>query len=381
MFVQPYLFFDGRCEEALEFYKAKLGAQVEMLMRWKDSPDKSMCNESNENKVMHCCFKVGDTAVMGSDGRNTGHPDFKGFALSITAKDEAEADKVFGALGEGGQVQMPMAKTFFSPRFGMVADKFGVGWMVMRRAIGASTTRSDWTIETGKTGSRQCRSSSITTRSRLSATRRSSPCMKTISRSSRSSSISATRNRVPLSVRSGRSQNSRSCATKRGNARSPRRRSSSNISTRSIPAPAKFVPADPELAWQTRMWDRFYDLYVHLQMQKITGDRLRPAGARDPFGVEQAKAALLRSYAMIDQAMDGKTCAMGDTYSLVDCAASPALFYASIAAPFDGARRNLAAYFNRLMSRPSYGRALKEAEPYFDLFPMETKPQLPKEIA
>ena len=147
------------------------------------------------------------------------------------------------------------------------------------------------------------------------------------------------------------------------------------------PGPAKLVPADPELAWQTRMWDRFYDLYVHLQMQKITGDRLRPAGARDPFGVEQAKAALLRSYAMIDQAMDGKTFAMGDTYSLVDCAASPALFYASIATPFDGAQRNLAAYFNRLMSRPSYGRALKEAEPYFDLFPMETKPQLPKEIA
>ncbi len=131
MFVQPYLFFDGRCEEALDFYKAKLGAQVEMLMRWKDSPDKSMCNEGNANKVMHCSFKIGDTAIMGSDGRNTGHPDFKGFSLSITAKDEAEADKLFGALGEGGQVQMPMSKTFFSPRFGMVADKFGVGWMVI----------------------------------------------------------------------------------------------------------------------------------------------------------------------------------------------------------------------------------------------------------
>lgn len=147
------------------------------------------------------------------------------------------------------------------------------------------------------------------------------------------------------------------------------------------PGPTKFVPADPELAWQVRMWDRFYDLYVHLQMQKITGDRLRPAGARDAFGVEQAKAMLLRSYAMIDQAMDGKTWAMGDTYSLVDCAASPALFYAAIAAPFDGAQLNLRAYFNRLMSRPSYRRALKEAQPYFYLFPMETKPQLPKEIA
>jgi glutathione S-transferase len=147
------------------------------------------------------------------------------------------------------------------------------------------------------------------------------------------------------------------------------------------PGRTKFVPADPERAWQTRMWDRFYDLYVHIQMQKITGDRLRPAGARDPFGVEQAKAMILRSYTMIDQAMDGKAWAMGDTYSLVDCAASPALFYAAIAVPFDGAHRNLRAYFDRLMSRPSYRRALKEAQPYFHLFPMDTKPQLPKEIA
>ena len=142
------------------------------------------------------------------------------------------------------------------------------------------------------------------------------------------------------------------------------------------PGPAKLVPADPEPAWQTRMWDRFYDLYVHLQMQKITGDRLRPAGARDSFGVEQAKAMLLRSYAMIDQAMDGKTWAMGDTYSLVDCAASPALFYGDTIVPFDAAQRNLKAYFERLMARPSYARALKEAEPYFTMFPMEKKPQI-----
>jgi len=131
MHVQPYLMFDGRCEEASEFYKKAIGADVEMLMRWKDSPDKSMCSPGNEEKVMHMQFKVGDTTIMASDGRNTGNPDFKGFALTINAKDETEADRLFNALADGGQVQMPMAKTFFSPRFGMVADKFGVGWMVI----------------------------------------------------------------------------------------------------------------------------------------------------------------------------------------------------------------------------------------------------------
>ena len=131
MQVQPYLFFDGRCEEAIEFYRKAIGAQVEMLMRWKDSPDKSMCTPNNENKVMHGSVKLGDSAVMVSDGRCEGKPAFHGFALTITAKTEAEADKLFGALSEGGQVQMPLAKTFFSPKFGMCADKFGVGWMVL----------------------------------------------------------------------------------------------------------------------------------------------------------------------------------------------------------------------------------------------------------
>jgi PhnB protein len=131
MQVQSYLFFDGRCDEALEFYKKTLGAKVEMLMRWKDSPDKSMCTPGNENKVMHSAFRIGETTLMASDGRNTGNPDFQGFALSINAKDETEADKLFGALGEGGKVTMPMTKTFFSPRFGMLADKFGVGWMIL----------------------------------------------------------------------------------------------------------------------------------------------------------------------------------------------------------------------------------------------------------
>ena len=131
MQVQPYLFFDGRCEEALDFYKKAIGANVEMMMRWMDCPDKSACTPQNENKVMHASVKVGDVSVMASDGRCEGKPDFKGFALSLTAKTEAEADKLFNALSTGGQVQMPLGKTFFSPKFGMVADKFGVGWMIL----------------------------------------------------------------------------------------------------------------------------------------------------------------------------------------------------------------------------------------------------------
>ena len=131
MQAQPYLFLDGRCEEAIEFYKKTLGVRVEMLMRFKESPDQTMCAPGNENKVMHSCLRIGETAVMASDGRNTGNPEFKGFALSLNAKDEAEADRLFSALGAGGQVTMPMTKTFFSPRFGMLADKFGVGWMII----------------------------------------------------------------------------------------------------------------------------------------------------------------------------------------------------------------------------------------------------------
>jgi len=131
MQVQPYLFFDGRCEEAIGFYKKALGAEVGMLMRWKDSPDKSMCTPANSEKVMHAAFQVRGDTIMASDGRNTGNPEFKGFALSINAKDEADADRMFNALAEGGQVTMPMSKTFFSPRFGMVADKFGMQWMII----------------------------------------------------------------------------------------------------------------------------------------------------------------------------------------------------------------------------------------------------------
>jgi PhnB protein len=131
MHVQPYLDFNGRCDEALEFYKKAVGAEVAVLMRWKDNPDKSMCTAENADKAMHSQFQIGDSTIMASDGRCTGKPNFHGIALTISAQTEAEADKLFNGLAEGGQVTMPLAKTFFSPKFGMVADKFGVGWMVL----------------------------------------------------------------------------------------------------------------------------------------------------------------------------------------------------------------------------------------------------------
>lgn len=145
------------------------------------------------------------------------------------------------------------------------------------------------------------------------------------------------------------------------------------------PGPTRLVPADADLAWQARMWDRFYDLYINVQLQKVVGDRLRPAEARDLFGVEQARAMIHTAYAMIEREMDGKTWAVGDDYGVVDCAASPALFYANCIVPIEGATANLKAYFGRLMARPSYGRALREAEPYFNLFPLDPKPQIPAE--
>ena len=132
--VQPYLFFDGKCEEAIEFYKHALGAQVNMLMRFKDSPEPPQpgCTPpGSENKVMHAQFQVGGTVIMASDGHCAGKANFQGFSLSLTVPTEAEADKAFNALADGGQVQMPLAKTFFSARFGMVADRFGVMWMVL----------------------------------------------------------------------------------------------------------------------------------------------------------------------------------------------------------------------------------------------------------
>jgi PhnB protein len=133
MQIQPYLFFDGRAEEAAEFYRVKLGAEITMLMRNKDAPEKpppGMLPPNSENKVMHMALKIGDTTVLASDGSCAGKPAFQGFSLSLTVKDEAEAGRLFAALADGGQVQMPLGKTFFSPAFGMVADRFGVAWMV-----------------------------------------------------------------------------------------------------------------------------------------------------------------------------------------------------------------------------------------------------------
>ncbi|HET7595155.1 MAG TPA: VOC family protein [Stellaceae bacterium] len=133
MQVQPYLFFDGRCEEAITFYRKTVGAEVIMLMRFKESPEPhqpGMLPPGAENKVMHAAFRVGDSTILASDGRCMGKPNFQGFALSLTVANEAEADQVFKSLSDGGQVQMAMTKTFFSPRFGMVADRFGVAWMV-----------------------------------------------------------------------------------------------------------------------------------------------------------------------------------------------------------------------------------------------------------
>jgi PhnB protein len=134
MIVQPYLFFDGRCEEALAFYQRALGAELTMMMRFKEAPDSpppGMVPAGSENKIMHAALRIGDTTVMASDGRCLGKPNFEGFALSITAANEAQADRTFAALADGGQVQMPLGKTFFSPRFGMVTDRFGVSWMVL----------------------------------------------------------------------------------------------------------------------------------------------------------------------------------------------------------------------------------------------------------
>ena len=132
MQVQSYLFFDGRCEEAIEFYKKTLGAKVEMMMRFKESPDSNhKITPGTENKIMHSSLRIGDTVVMASDGMGHGNPEFKGFSLSLNPKNAAEADRLFAALSDGGQVRQPLVKTFFSPSFGMLADKFGVGWMIM----------------------------------------------------------------------------------------------------------------------------------------------------------------------------------------------------------------------------------------------------------
>ena len=132
MQIQPYLFFEGRTEEALKFYEKALGAEVQMMMRYKDSPDSPPPGMNPPpNKIMHACVKIGDSQVMASDGMCSGNAIFGGFSLSFTAKDAADAKRRFDALADGGKVSMPLGETFFAKSFGMVHDKFGVGWMVI----------------------------------------------------------------------------------------------------------------------------------------------------------------------------------------------------------------------------------------------------------
>ncbi len=134
MSVQPYLFFEGRCDEALEFYGKAIGAQVDMLMRYKDGPQPAQCPDGTRpppDKVMHASFRVGDSALMASDGTCKGKPAFHGFGLSLPAKDDADAKRKFDALAQGGEVRQPLTKTFFASSFGMVTDRFGILWMVI----------------------------------------------------------------------------------------------------------------------------------------------------------------------------------------------------------------------------------------------------------
>jgi PhnB protein len=129
MQVEPYLFFDGRGEEALEFYRQALGAEVTAVMRYRESPEPEMVPAGAEDKIMHAVFRVGESTVMVSDDC-TGHPTFQGFSLALSVTEPAEAERLFSALADRGQVQMPLAKTFWSPLFGMVTDRFGVSWMI-----------------------------------------------------------------------------------------------------------------------------------------------------------------------------------------------------------------------------------------------------------
>lgn len=131
--IQPYLYFNGNCEQAVEFYKKALGAVVELTMRYKDSPEPpppGMVPPGYDNKIMHTSFRIGDTVVMATDGCSEDKSPFAGFSLALSVPTEADADRAFNALAEGGQVKMPLMKTFWSPRFGMLTDRFGIGWMV-----------------------------------------------------------------------------------------------------------------------------------------------------------------------------------------------------------------------------------------------------------
>jgi glutathione S-transferase len=137
------------------------------------------------------------------------------------------------------------------------------------------------------------------------------------------------------------------------------------------PGPTRFIPDDPDAAWQTRLQDRFFDLYVHEHMQRVVADRLRPAGSKDPMGVAHAKAMLQTAYGLLDRRMASRQWAMGPEFGLADCAASPALYYANRVQPLGSEFPNVAAYLDRLMKRPSFARVLQEAQPYFAMFPEE----------
>jgi len=132
MHIQPYIFFEGRCEEALDFYRTAVGAETLMVMHYKDSPDQSQCNPATLDKVMHASFRVGDSIVLASDGHCKDKATFAGFFLTLNADTDDDAKRLFAALSEGGQVMMPLADTFFATSFGMLADKFGMQWMIIK---------------------------------------------------------------------------------------------------------------------------------------------------------------------------------------------------------------------------------------------------------
>lgn len=137
MSLQPYLFFDGLCEEAINFYRSAVGAEVQMLMRIKDAPEPPQpgtCPPAAGEKILHAAFKVGDALILASDGECKGKPDFRGFSLALSFTDPGAVERAFAGLAAGGQITMPLARTFFSDRFGMLVDRFGVHWMLMQTA-------------------------------------------------------------------------------------------------------------------------------------------------------------------------------------------------------------------------------------------------------
>lgn len=132
MNVQPYIFFEGRCEEALAFYRRAIGAEIVQLKRYREAPQRNPdLPPGSDDKIMHAAFRVGDSVVLASDGFSNGNPTFTGFSLTIEADDTAQAEYMFAALADGGEVKQPLIETFFSPRFGMLVDRFGLGWIIV----------------------------------------------------------------------------------------------------------------------------------------------------------------------------------------------------------------------------------------------------------